>query len=97
MKLRVACKVCRTLYGCEKRDMDRQVRTRYRRRTVAEATRVCRRKWLSSRTPYVPSEDELRERAEIFGCLLIDFAEYCGAPKEECDRKKEEFLVAMSR
>jgi hypothetical protein len=95
MRLRVACKVCKTIYGGGSRDMDRLIACRYRASTVAEATRICRRRWLNRRVPFVPSESEEHERAEILGLMFLDLAKALGVPEDVVDAKKEGFLIEM--
>ena len=91
MRLRVACKVADKVYGYGLHI------PRYRRSTVARATAICRRRWCNDRVPFVPSESELHQRAEIFGCMMIDLAQALGIPPDECERKKDEFLEEMEK
>ena len=98
MKLRQAIKICRDVYSP---DLDRRAfRKKHTWGRIERARRVCSRgrRWLNDkRIPYIPSEEELHEQAEIFGCLMFEVAKEMGAPEDEVEAKRTEFLIAMSK
>lgn len=73
MKLRQAIKICRDLYGGNVRYTQTArggrgvfVMPRLRKySTNVTATERCRRSWRDHRVPYIPTDDEQRETAEI--------------------------------
>ena len=63
----------------------------YNARQYKESQRICRRHWRDRRVPYIPSDEELIDRAEIQGCILADvFIE----DERERDAVKERILLA---
>lgn len=95
MRLRQAIKICREVFGYEDKNMRDRIAKDRTWSQVQEAKKVCRGRWLDKRIPYIPSEEEEYERAEIFGCLMLDLAQESGVPAEEIDRVKTEFLVKL--
>ncbi|RJQ27103.1 hypothetical protein C4577_02160 [Candidatus Parcubacteria bacterium] len=100
MKLRQAIKICNELFRYENKYMDRQFRKKRKRSQIDAAIRCCRknrRRCWHKRIPYIPSDSEQHEQAEILGCLMLDFAKMMGVPEEEVEAKKEEFLIEMDK
>ncbi len=78
MKLRVAIKICRSLHGYTEKDIRKQVGCRWKYGSINKAHQVCRRgkRWLKDkRLPYIPSDSELDEQAEIRFCIFEWLAE----------------------
>lgn len=69
MKLRTAIKIMRFV---EEPWRSRRRPPNHVRAQIWEARRICRRKWLDRRVPYMPSDEELEERYEIMMGILTD-------------------------
>ena len=62
-------------------------KTQYERSRI-----ICKRHWQDRRVPYMPSDDELEERAEIQACILADVLI---EDEEERDAFKERALLEL--
>ena len=75
MKLRTAIKIQRIYQEPIKKNgrlRHRGIRWPYNCRQYKESATICKRHWRDHRVPYIPSDDEQAERAEIQICLLAD-------------------------
>lgn len=75
MKLRTAIKIQRVYEEPIKQNGRLRHRGKnwpYNCRQYTESAIICKRHWRDHRVPYIPSEDEQAERAEIQVCLLAD-------------------------
>lgn len=78
MKLRTAIKICRDEFEPVNRQRftGRGARAwpltgcRRRYQTQLEAVRLCRKKWRHSKVPYIPSDEEMRDSAELIGGIF---------------------------
>jgi hypothetical protein len=78
MKLRTAIKICRDEFEAVNRQaftargyrMRRLTGCRRRYQTQLEAVQLCRKKWRHPNVPYIPSDEEMRDSAEVIGGIF---------------------------
>lgn len=75
MRLRTAIKIQKQVEG-----YGRFTYRRYNWQQIETSRRICRRKWIDRRVPYIPDEDEIRERglwrlSILAGCVIDDSRE----------------------
>ena len=93
MKLRTAIKIMRCIENpITARGKLSAGSRRWRRRTVLEARRICRCKWLDKRIPYMPTDAELLER---FGLGMSVLADCLIDDPAKCDQFKTELWTML--
>jgi hypothetical protein len=95
MRLRTAIKIQRFY----EEPIDRKGKLRHRGlswpynvRQYMASRIICKRYWRDRRVPYIPSEDELEDRAEIQMCMLADVAI---EDQDEREAFKEQVLAEL--
>jgi hypothetical protein len=94
LKLRQAKKICLIVF--EEYKCSRPFRfcesSKWKCNTVEKAIVVCRSKKAPRHRemPYIPTEEEMNERAEIGAYIFCDIAEILGVPTEEVDKIREQ-------
>lgn len=96
MRLRTAIKIKR-MY---EEPINRNGRLRYKgikwpysRKQYVKSAIICKRHLMDGRIPYIPTNRELEERAEIQICLLADLL----IDDPECEDFKEQALLELER
>ena len=97
MRLRTAIKIQRIYEEPIKQNgrlRHRGIYWPYNREQYVKSRVICKRHWRDRRVPYIPSDDELAERAEIQVCILADVLI---EDEKERDAFKENALLELAR